>query len=197
MSLTLDIFIHLETLGRENWTGDFHACPLNQAGRRQAVRIAEELGAAPIQGIFSSPAVRCRESLEPLAERCGLRIVVLPVLRSAGGFPAPGPTWERPDRPPPTPLGGAFSAGVVVRSLSEIRAQVPDGRAVLCSYGDIIPTVLAFLAGAHDLEMPARVSNRGGVYTITWDGERVSLGSREASPDFPIDVARCAAHNRV
>ena len=45
MSLTLDIFIHMDAVGRQDWTGAPDDRPLTDLGRKQSERIADEPGA--------------------------------------------------------------------------------------------------------------------------------------------------------
>jgi 2,3-bisphosphoglycerate-dependent phosphoglycerate mutase len=47
---------------------------LTGEGRLQATQLAEQLAALPIERIISSPFVRARQSIAPLAERLGLPI---------------------------------------------------------------------------------------------------------------------------
>jgi broad specificity phosphatase PhoE len=157
--LTLEIFIHTDAIDRQQWQGPPDDRPLTDLGRRQAERIAEELGAQPVQAIYSSQALRCRDSLEPLARRLGLPIRILP------GFQD---TAE-----------SAFAA------LQEIRTGVPDGRAVLCSYGDVVPALLAYLAAAWGVSVPLRDNRKGAVFTLRFDGASGVLESRGPTPDFP------------
>jgi 8-oxo-dGTP diphosphatase len=184
VSLTLDIFIHMDAVGRQGWTGDPDERPLTELGKLQSARIAEELTASPVNGIFSSPALRCRASLEALSKKTGLPVQVMPGFRDTLGFKAPA-GWENPNRQGPDPLGGAYSAGSAVAALNEIKRQIPDGRAVLCSYGDIVPALLSFVAGAHGLNMPPKYDARGVVYTLVVDGDEASLSGRDASAGFP------------
>ena len=57
---------------RSAWDGPDEQRPLSKAGRRQAAALAKLLGDEPIGRIVSSPYVRCRETVAPLAERIGL-----------------------------------------------------------------------------------------------------------------------------
>jgi len=181
---TLDIFIHMDAVDRKEWQGAADDRPLTDAGKRQAERIAKELGAAPVQGIFSSPALRCRQSLEPISKACNLPITVLPGFKDTLGYKAPA-GWENPDRPGGDPLGGAQSAGSAFAALRDIQTQVGDGHAVLCSYGDIVPALLALLSGIYGIDMPARNNKKGAVFTVQLDGETVRMSSREPAADFP------------
>ncbi|HWO73672.1 MAG TPA: phosphoglycerate mutase family protein [Dehalococcoidia bacterium] len=184
MATRLDIFIHMDAVGRNDWQGPPDDRPLTELGWKQAERIAEELTKEKVDAIFSSPAARCRLSLEPLSKRTSLPVQVLPGFRDTLGYKAPA-GWENPNREGPDPLGGAYSAGSAYAALREIAAQVPNGRAVLCSYGDIVPALMAFLAGANGAEMPPRNNKKGAVFTIVVDGEKATLQGKDAPPDFP------------
>src|SRR5438105_4139807 len=137
----LDIFIHMDAVDRKEWQGAPDDRPLTEAGRRQSELMAEQLGAQPLKALYSSPALRCRASLEPLASKTGLSVQVMPGFRDTLGYKAPD-GWANPERPA-DPLGGAYSAGSALGALMEAQRQVGDGRAVLCSYGDIVPVLLA------------------------------------------------------
>jgi hypothetical protein len=58
---------------------------------------------------------------------------------------------------------------------------------VLCSYGDIVPALLAFLAGANDAAMPARdgFNEKGVVVRITLEGDAVTVSASGPPPGFP------------
>jgi probable phosphoglycerate mutase len=53
---------------------------LNKKGRQQAQSLAEKLGAAPIQAIYSSPLERTVETAEPLAKAMKLEVILTPGL---------------------------------------------------------------------------------------------------------------------
>ena len=183
-NLTLDIFIHMDAVGRSDWSGKADDRPLTELGKEQSARIAEELGGQGISVLCSSPATRCQQSLEALAGASGLAVKVMPGFRDTQGYKAPA-GWENPDRPS-DPLGGATSAGSAYAAFIELQNQVPDGgRAVLCSYGDIVPAFMAFLAGLYGVEMPAKNNKKGAVYTVKLDGGKCSLSLREPPAGFP------------
>src|ERR1051325_3404851 len=56
--------------------GPLPAVHLNEHGREEAGRIAEQLRKKPIRHIFTSPLARCRETAEPLAAALGLRLEI-------------------------------------------------------------------------------------------------------------------------
>jgi len=58
---------HAHAGQRSNWRSDDEQRPLSRTGRQQAVALAET-AAFGARAMWSSPYVRCRQSLEPLAE---------------------------------------------------------------------------------------------------------------------------------
>ena len=187
---TFEIFAHLDVVGRQGWQGDTEERPLTEVGRRQAERIAEELLAAgPVNGVFASTNTRCRQSVEPLAKRAGTEV------KDAPGFQAP-PNQAFGQGDGSNPLNPAYQAGSTYADLRKIQAGLPNGRFVICSNGgDIISSLLAFLAGTRGLEVPAQLEvslgggtadlRRGNVSTVVLDGDEVILRQRVAAPDFP------------
>ena len=49
--------------------------PLSDKGQRRAAELATMLGDAPISRIVSSPATRCTQTVQPLADALGLEVV--------------------------------------------------------------------------------------------------------------------------
>ena len=180
---TLDIFIHLDAVDRNEWQGAPDDRPLTELGGTQAVFIADHLASAPISALVSSPALRCRQSLESLAALTGLSIEVEPGFKDTRGYRAPE-GWGNPDRPA-DPLGGAQSAGSAYSAFASLMERFPDGRVVLCSYGDIVPALLAFLSGAFGVEMPPKNNDKGAIFSIQTDGHQATLQTRDAPSDFP------------
>ena len=52
---------------------------LSEAGRERARKLAHVLGEANITAIYSTPFLRTRHTAQPLAERLGIEITVIPV----------------------------------------------------------------------------------------------------------------------
>jgi phosphohistidine phosphatase SixA len=71
---------HADAGDREAFVGEDLTRPLSAEGRRQAALIAERLAAMPFAHLLSSPAIRCTETLEPLAAMTGLELVVCDAL---------------------------------------------------------------------------------------------------------------------
>jgi phosphohistidine phosphatase SixA len=107
---------HAKAGSRSDWAGDDLVRPLSTNGRKQAAAIAERLAKRSPSAMYSSPFLRCRQTLEPLASALDLDIANDDRLAEAGTFE------------------GAL----------ELLTEVPDG-AVLCSHGDVIPETIAAL----------------------------------------------------
>jgi len=105
---------HASAGRRGEWNADDRMRPLDERGRRQARGLVEQLEAAVVERVASSPFVRCLQSVEPLAAACGLRI-------------------ERRDE-----LAESASRADALALVHEL-----DGtRAVLCSHGDVLELLL-------------------------------------------------------
>jgi broad specificity phosphatase PhoE len=185
-ALTIELVAHLDAGDRRLWPGDQDARPLSELGRRQAARLAEALAAVPLDALYSSPALRCRQTLEPLAERFGLPIAVVPDLRETDGW-LPPPGWTRFQRAGECldPHGGAYAAGRAWSALRQIRAASPGGRVAVCTHGDMVPALIAFLIGAEGLSPVPDLVRRGGWYTIRLAGDEVGVQHHDAPSDFP------------
>jgi broad specificity phosphatase PhoE len=67
---------HASAGDRHAWAGDDTLRPLDERGRAQARELVSRLAVFRIDAIYSSPAVRCVETVEPLAAERGLSVVV-------------------------------------------------------------------------------------------------------------------------
>jgi len=137
---------HAHAGTRSAWSGDDTDRPLSRKGRDQAVGLIDVLGRQPEARLLSSPAVRCVETLEPLAEAEGLDIATV-------GWLAEG---NDPDE-------------VLDRLLRLEAATV-----VACSHGDVIPAVLRRVAASGaDVERGVD-SQKGSTWTLELDGNRIT-----------------------
>ena len=177
MTLTIDLVAHMDAGDRDKWHGDHNERPLTELGRRQALATSDALSSEPADALYSSPALRCRQSIEPLAERFGLPITVLPELAEFDVRSTPEGWGSGPD--------SAFAAGTAFAAVERIRSERPPGRAIACSHGGIIPALVAFLTAAHNLEGVPELTHRGQWYRLRFEGERVSVELQEAAAGFP------------
>jgi broad specificity phosphatase PhoE len=120
-SLKLYLVRHAKAGSRSSWEGPDEERPLSKAGRRQAVALAKLLHDEPIGRTVSSPYVRCRETLEPLAAELGL------LVQDADGLTEG------------TPLSEAL----------RLLDKMTDKPTVLCTHGDVIGDLLHQFESQH------------------------------------------------
>jgi 8-oxo-(d)GTP phosphatase len=129
---------HAKAGDRATWTGDDLSRPLSKTGRRQAKALVRVLSSRPIQRILSSPAVRCVETVRPLADQRGLAI-----------------------EPRDELLEGAPLSGLL-GSLDELRST----GSVLCGHGDLIPAIVGHLEGQGVVVGSDRGWKKGSVWVL-------------------------------
>jgi broad specificity phosphatase PhoE len=172
-TMVLDVLPHCSSTPRGDWSGPDDERPLSAKGMQEALVLATE-AARGVQAVYTSPALRCRQSVEPLAAAAGASITVDERLREALGFAEPGAWVDGVFAPIGQALGGAWAAGRGVAALEEIIARHPGGHAVLCSHADLIPVVLVHLASALGCPLP-RIVDRGGWFRLQFDSGRLSM----------------------
>lgn len=104
---------HAKAVSRSTWTGTDNDRPLSDDGRAQALTIGEEWSGDTPVAVLSSPRLRCRETVQPLADCFELELRVEPTLDEDTPFE---------------------------RTLAMLE-EAPDGT-VCCSHGDVIPAVM-------------------------------------------------------
>lgn len=121
--------------------------PLDEVGQAQAVALVDLLGDQAISEVHSSPALRCQQTVAPLAAHLGLQVTVAPPL---------------------------FEGSSSSRSIEFVRSLT--GRdVVLCSHGDVIPDLLRNLEiGGCRLE--GRGCAKGSVWRLDNSTERIESG---------------------
>jgi len=110
---------HAVAVDREDWTGPDLGRPLTPAGERQAAGLVVRLDPYPVQRILSSPALRCLDTVAPLARR---RLVPVEPFAPLG---VDAPTTDLLD---------------VLWDEHELHD------AVLCTHGEVVGEVLSALA---------------------------------------------------
>jgi 8-oxo-(d)GTP phosphatase len=145
---------HAKAGDREEWEGPDEMRPLTKSGLKQADVLAERLAAFSITRILSSPHVRCLETVEPIARRLGLRVVLSDAL-AEGSDPA------------------------AARQLIDEAAQ---SSTVLCSHGDIIAGVMEHFAEAGVVLEGEPRWEKGSVWALETDGSRVHAARSIPAP---------------
>jgi phosphohistidine phosphatase SixA len=120
---------HAHAGNKKHWEGPDEARPLSAQGHREALGVLVQLGARPVGRVLSSPAERCRQTVEPLAGRLGRAIEPSQALGVDG-----------------------TGSGVL-----ELLTSPALDRAVLCTHGEVIGKVFDELQAAGiDLSDPPR-----------------------------------------
>jgi 8-oxo-dGTP diphosphatase len=119
---------------------------LTDRGQRQAEGVRDLLADRGITRLLASPAVRCVQTLEPLAAALSLKV-------------------EQDDR---------LAEGSGAEGALALGAEVRGETAVLCSHGDVIPDLLEHLLARgtridDELRWP-----KASTWVIAWDGDEAA-----------------------
>ncbi|PXY29365.1 phosphoglycerate mutase [Prauserella sp. PE36] len=141
---------------------------LDERGRAQAEGLVERLAAVPLAALVTSPLLRCKQTLGPLATARGLDRLTEPRLSEVDYGEWTGkelktlvkePLWRVVQAHPSAAVfpGGEGLAGVQSRAVAAVREH--DARIsaehgdhavwLLCSHGDVIKALLADALGQH------------------------------------------------
>lgn len=72
--MTLLIVRHAHAGSRREWADDDRVRPLSERGHRQAKSIARKLLPYEPKRVYTSPTVRCRQTVEPLGAELGIDV---------------------------------------------------------------------------------------------------------------------------
>ena len=138
---------HAKAGDRRVWTGDDVDRPLSKTGWKQSEAIAGRVFEHGATTLYSSPSVRCIQTLEPLAERLGVDVQIESRLLEGQPF----------------------------EPVLELIAEVDDG-AVLCTHGDIIPAVIqALQRRGMEIQTPPDW-RKASVWVLRRKGSRITEG---------------------
>lgn len=115
---TLFLVRHAAAGSRSDWKKDDRLRPLSSRGEKQALGLARTLATHPIDRILTSPYVRCRQTLEPLADKLGIEIEERDELAEGEGF----------------------------KGARDLCRELAGTNSILCSHGDVIPALLDWMA---------------------------------------------------
>lgn len=119
--MLIHVVRHAHAGVRSEWAGDDELRPLTERGAKQAAAIADALAGAEIDTVWSSRFVRCRQTVQPIADPRGLEVV------------------DHPDF-----AEGAYGTD----ALNALLAAAAEGRRVVaCSHGDVIPEIVRAAVG--------------------------------------------------
>jgi len=161
---TIELVRHAKAQSRDHWWGKSdRQRPLTKAGLAQAKMLTGQLSSAPVTRILTSPFTRCVQTVEPLAARLGLPVEIDDALGEAPGVPVldGGDTW----------VASAWLGGRALGLIDQLVGDDP-GYVVLCSHGDVVPSVMAALAGRDGLTLRDVHLKKGARFRLTFKGPK-------------------------
>jgi 8-oxo-dGTP diphosphatase len=155
--MQIHLIRHAHAGSRSAWEGPDDERPLSGRGRRQATALAAELDGEQIDVLWTSPYLRCRQTLEPLATARGLAIAdSKAVAEGAAG----------PD------------------ALDACLAEADAGRVLaMCSHGDVIPAMVATAVRRGAELVGPRALTKGARYECTVVDGQIARIVHVAAPD--------------
>ena len=160
--MTLYLIRHADAGKRNPYSPSDHLRELSGDGWQQARRIADRLGDAGVTRVLSSPSLRCRQTVEPLAERLGL----------------------------PVESHTALAEGAYGRAVLDLLRQLAGTDAALCSHGDVIPETMRLLR-ITGTEINGKEGNaKGSIWTITTGGGDLLTAAYAKTPRKPDAAPR-------
>jgi len=155
--MTVFLVRHADAKSRANWPGEDELRPLTKKGETQAHGLVGQLQGSKIRRVLSSPAVRCSNTVEPLASEHGVKVEHTVVL-----------------------LEGADAAEAfdLLRHVAKEK-----GDSVLCTHGDLVPELLRIASrDGMSVEDEPRWP-KGSTWAIDVDGKRFTRARYLAPPD--------------
>ena len=155
--MTVHLVRHAHAGDRSRWNGsDDLERPLSEVGHEQATAIDHWFVDRPVRAIWSSLAVRCAQTVGPLAHRVGCEVELRDELTE-----------------------GARAALM----LELIRAEVIlDGDIVMCSHGDLIPEVLNTLLREGMVVIGGRGCEKASIWSLEARGRAIVSATYTATP---------------
>ncbi len=139
---------HAHAGKRKDFAGDDNLRPVDERGRAQAERIAAAAALFAPERLLAATPVRCRQTLEPLAERLGLPVVEDPVFAE--------------------PREGDLAPEAVKEAADRLRELRGEGTVAVCSQGKVIPRALAQLYWAGETGPGDHKTPKGVGWVLSW-----------------------------
>ena len=137
---------HGKSGSREKWTGDDRKRPLTKKGIKQAEDLVDVLSPYPVASIFSSPYVRCVQTVQPLSKRLRLKVEQSVSLAEGHGL-----------------------AG-----LHEFLDDEELDNAVLCTHGDIVWELVEHLVNRKVLRAGEGGFDKGSTWILQMDHSKIA-----------------------
>jgi len=149
---------HARAGSRKYWKGPDIERPLSKKGKHQAEGLVDMLARYPVRGIYTSPYVRCVQTVEPLAEK--LKINIEQYLELTEGAPH--------------------------EEVVALLRQLGGTTVVWCTHGDIVPIVLEAIVEQDGIKLRKREKRypKGSFWELEQDVDgRVTTATFFAAPE--------------
>lgn len=150
--MALYLIRHADAGDRTSWAGDDGGRPLTSMGERTARALADLLADEGIDRVISSPAVRCVQTVQPLAESLGVEV-------------------ETSTR---------LTEGAPASDLLVLLGEA-SGTTALCGHGDAIPEAIGMLAARGVVHVADVRCQKGSVWVLD-TVEGAITGARYLAP---------------
>lgn len=175
---TIELVRHAKAHSRDRWWGrPDRDRPLTDAGMDQARALAKLLPDAglPIAQLYSSPWVRCTQTLDPLADAMGTAVADAEELGEVVSLPVHdgGDAW----------VTSGWLGGRALAFVDRVLAAHAGRRVVACSHGDVIPALVALLVGRDGLDLTDVRCPKGGRFTLSFEGPTCTDATFHPPPD--------------
>lgn len=160
---------HGKAVPADHWDGPDATRPLLHRGHEQAAGVAPGIAAFRPERLFSSPAVRCRTTIDPTAAITGLEVALKPGI-SQDEYVSDGKRVAR----------------MVAKRLRRRRT------AVLCSHGPVLPQIIAAASVGADRHHRAQLERAAALATGEYAVLHIPLDDPEAGP-VAVEVHGSAA----
>jgi 2,3-bisphosphoglycerate-dependent phosphoglycerate mutase len=187
-SLTVLLIRHAESMAPGISGFDEYTRPLTAKGIRDAQQLSAMCASMSIDAAYSSPYLRPRQTVAPIAQARGLTIEIVADLRERLLSPADLPNWRAHlkrswndfDYAPPGGETSRDAQSRVLRVLDMVASRHSEGTVILASHGNLIALALhAFMPNVdyafwESIPMPAvfTLIRDGGRWRSADDGER-------------------------
>jgi 8-oxo-dGTP diphosphatase len=145
---------HAKAGDRSRWDGPDDLRPLSKVGRRQAEGLIDQFEGLAIEHVVTSSSVRCRQTVEPLAERRRL----------------------------PVDLADELVEGALVGDALRLIDKFGDTDAVLCTHGDVLGNVLEHLQRRGVPLGNIKKLEKGGTWVLEHAGGEIVSGRYVPAP---------------
>ncbi|MEY2570982.1 MAG: 8-oxo-(d)GTP phosphatase [Acidimicrobiaceae bacterium] len=157
--MTVYLVRHAEAKSRGHWKGDDRLRTLTKKGERQAKGLIHHLADADVSRVVSSPAVRCIDTVGPLATKHAVDVEVDEALFEA------------------MPMKAAL------RVLLD--AAGAKGDTVVCTHGDLVPEVLRALNKEGLRLVDDLRYAKGSTWVLTGNDQKLTEGRYLPPPGDP------------